>query len=74
MKKTTELVKFGVDTTFDTVFFLISCLFVITAIICVVKLFSALFGIDSGSIFKVAIWIVFPASILLGIHHSNSKK
>ncbi|MGX2949705.1 hypothetical protein ACWIUA_02185 [Ursidibacter sp. B-7004-1] len=74
MKKTAEIVKFGVDTTFDSVFFLIGCAFVIAAIIGVVKLISVLFGIESGSIFKIAMWIVFPASILLGIYHSNTKK
>lgn len=66
MKKTTELVKFGVNTTFDTVFFLICIVFFVFAGAGVIKLVLMFLG-EEGLTPEMTKWLIIIGSIIGGI-------
>lgn len=66
MKKTAEIVKFGVDTTFDTVFFLICIAFFIVGGAGLIKLGLMFFGEESLTP-DMTKWLIIIGGIIGGI-------
>lgn len=66
MKKTSKLVKFGVDTTFDTVFFLICIALFILGGAGLIKLGLMFFGEESVTP-EMTKWMIIISCIIGGI-------
>lgn len=76
MKKTAEIVKFGIDSTFDTVVFLIFVIFLLIMLAVFVHFGAMLLGMNEShpSVFKWLCIIGFVSGAVIAIVKSNTKQ